>query len=90
MATYAMVNGNAVSNVIVADDKEATEKALNCKLVEYTAENPAGIGWTYDEVTGKFTAPVVEEVTEEDAKASAEAKLAALGLTAEEIAALTK
>lgn len=61
MATFAMMNGNLVTNVIVADDKEVTEAALKCKLIEYTPENPAGIGWVYDEVTGKFNAPVVEE-----------------------------
>ena len=64
MATFAMMSGNSVINVIIADDKEATEAALNCKLIEYTPENPAGIGWTYDESTGKFSAPVVEEPTE--------------------------
>lgn len=64
MATFAMMNGNSVINVIVADDKESTEAALNCTLIEYTPENPAGIGWTYDEATGKFSAPVVEEPTE--------------------------
>jgi hypothetical protein len=87
MATYAMMSGNTVSNVIVADDKAATEAALGCVLVEYTPENPAGIGWIMDE-DGKFSPPVVEE--DDDALASAEAKLEALGLTAEEIAALTK
>jgi len=61
MATYAMMSGNTVSNVIVADNKEDAEKALGCVLVEYTAENPAGIGWTIDE-DGKFHAPVVEEL----------------------------
>ena len=61
MATFAMMSGNSVSNVIVADDKEATEAALHCKLIEYTPENPAGIGWTYDEETGRFNPPVVEE-----------------------------
>ena len=65
MATFAMMGGNTVSNVIVADDKEATEAALNCTLIEYTPENPAGIGWSYDETTGKFSKPVVvEEHTE--------------------------
>ena len=63
MATFAMMSGNSVSNVIVADDKAATEAALNCVLVEYTAENPAGIGWTMDE-DGKFHPPVVEEELE--------------------------
>lgn len=61
MATYAMMAGNSVSNIIVADDKEATEAALNCTLIEITPENPGGIGWTYDPDTGKFIAPVVEE-----------------------------
>jgi hypothetical protein len=61
MANYAMMSGNSVSNIIVADDKEATEAALNCTLIEITAENPAGMGWTYDFETGKFNPPVVEE-----------------------------
>lgn len=65
MATYAMMSGNVVSNVIVADNKEETEKALGCVLKEYTSENPAGIGWTFDEATGKFNPPVVEESTAE-------------------------
>ena len=65
MATFAMMGGNSVTNIIVADDKEATEAALGCKLIEFTQENPAGIGWTYDEATGKFIAPVVEETIEE-------------------------
>jgi hypothetical protein len=60
MATYAMMSGNSVSNVIVADDKAATEAALNCVLIELTPENPAGIGWTMDE-DGKFHPPVEEE-----------------------------
>lgn len=57
MATYAMMAGNTVSNIIMADDKEATEAALNCTLIEITAENLGGIGWTYDPETGKFVAP---------------------------------
>jgi hypothetical protein len=57
MATYAMMSGNSVSNVIVADDKAATEAALHCTLIEFTPENPAGIGWTMDE-DGKFHPPV--------------------------------
>lgn len=61
MPTFAMMGGNSVTNIIMADDKEATEAALNCTLIEYTAENPAGIGYTYDEETGRFIPPVVEE-----------------------------
>jgi hypothetical protein len=58
MATYAVMSGNSVSNVIVADDKEATEAALGVVLLEYTEDNPAGIGWVLDTETGKFTPPV--------------------------------
>ena len=64
MATYAMMAGNSVGNIIVADDKEATEADLNCTLIEITPENGGGIGWTYDPETGKFVAPVVEEVAD--------------------------
>jgi hypothetical protein len=60
MATYAMMSGNSVSNVIIADDKEATEAALNCVLIELTSDNPGGIGWTLGE-DGKFHPPVEEE-----------------------------
>lgn len=60
MATYAMMSGNSVSNIIVAEDKEATEQALKCVLIEFTNENPAGIGWIYDPETNTFTPPVEE------------------------------
>ena len=59
MAIFAVVSGNSVTNVIVADDKEETEKALNVTLIEITSANPAGIGWTYD--GEKFNQP--EELT---------------------------
>ena len=58
MATYAMVNGNTVSNIIVADDKETTEMVLRCTLIEITPENPIGTGWTL--VDGVWQAPPVE------------------------------
>lgn len=61
MATFAMMSGNSVSNIIVADDKEATEAALKCTLIEITAENPGGIGWTYDPETGTFQTPQIAE-----------------------------
>jgi hypothetical protein len=81
MATYAMMSGNVVSTIIVADNKEETEAALRCTLIEYTSENPAGTGWTYDQETGRFTSPEVVELSAMD-------KLIAAGLSEEEIASL--
>ena len=57
MTTYAMINGSTVENIIVADDKEATEAALRCTLIEITDENPAGMGCTYNAETKKFNPP---------------------------------
>lgn len=68
MATFAVMSGNTVSTVIVADNKEQTELELGVTLIEYTPENPAGIGWTYDEATGKFNVPIVEEETDANAE----------------------
>jgi hypothetical protein len=56
-----MMSGNMVSTVIVADNKEQCEAELGVVLIEYTPENPAGIGWTFDPDTGRFDAPVVVE-----------------------------
>ncbi|CAB4173854.1 hypothetical protein UFOVP965_8 [uncultured Caudovirales phage] len=59
MATFAIMGGNTVSNVIVADGL-ADAQSLGT-AIEYTKENPAGIGWSYDESTGRFSEPIVEE-----------------------------
>ena len=55
--TAALMSGDIVSNIIVVDDIEQSAQDLGATLIEYTAENPAGIGYTYDSVTGKFSAP---------------------------------
>lgn len=55
MGIYAMVSGNTVTNMIVAEDKVATEAALNCVLVELTPEQPLGVGWQL--IDGVWTAP---------------------------------
>jgi hypothetical protein len=62
MTNYAVLNNNTVTNVIVADTKEIAETVTGSTCVEYTNENPASIGWTYD--GENFIAPVVEEPTE--------------------------
>ena len=61
MTTFAQMSGDVVENIIVADDKEKAEQELGLTLIEFTRENPAGIGWTYDSATEVFTAPVIEE-----------------------------
>jgi len=59
MATYAVMSGNTVSNIIVADNKEEASMVMGAELIEYTSENPAGIDWTYDQETGKFNPPEI-------------------------------
>ena len=59
MATFAVIKDGTVNNVIVADTKEIAETVTGLTCIEYTDENRAGIGWTYD--GAEFTAPVVEE-----------------------------
>jgi hypothetical protein len=62
MATFAVIDNNTVTNIIVADTKEIAEQVTGLTCIEYTDENPAGIGYTYD--GENFIAPVVEEPTE--------------------------
>lgn len=62
MATFAVLSGSTVSNVVVADTVEVAELVTSATCVEYTEANPAGIGWTYNAETGSFTPPT--EVTE--------------------------
>ena len=57
MANFAVLIDNVVSNIIVADSKEIAEEVTTRTCIEYTDENPAGIGWTYDPETGKFSSP---------------------------------
>ena len=66
MPKYAVLSGNSVTNIIVADDKEATEAALRCVLIEFTDDNPAYIDWTYDPETEKFIEPEVQETLTEE------------------------
>lgn len=61
MATYAVIAGDRVMNLIVGDDKDDAERAVGYPLIESTPDNPAGIGWTYNEETGRFSPPQIEE-----------------------------
>jgi hypothetical protein len=48
MANYAVMRENLVTNIIVADTKETAEIVTGLTCIEYTQENPAGIGYTWD------------------------------------------
>ena len=63
MATFAIILDNKVINIIDAPSLEVAQEATGKTCIEYTKENPAGIGWTYAD--GVFTAPVVEETPAE-------------------------
>ena len=62
MATFAVIDEAKIINIIVAENKETAELATGLICIEYTEENLAGIGWTYQD--GKFIAPpqpIIEE-----------------------------
>jgi hypothetical protein len=63
LKTFAVLKDNLVVNVVVGVEPEVVE-ANPGLYVEYTEENPAGIGWTYDATTGSFTNPEVVENTD--------------------------
>jgi hypothetical protein len=58
MATFAALSGDKVENILVADTKEIAELVSGLTCVEYTSENSAVIGGTYDGST--FTNPITE------------------------------
>jgi hypothetical protein len=62
MAIYAVLNGNNVENIIVADSLEIAETVTKKTCIEYDDSNPAGIGWSYDGT--KFIAPTTESNTD--------------------------
>jgi hypothetical protein len=59
MATFAEITDGIVTNVIVADNIKFLNSISNKLFVEYTNENPVGIGWTYNGST--FNQPTSSE-----------------------------
>lgn len=59
MAKFAILGGDIVINTIIADNLEDAQRVG--EAVEFTNENPAGIGWIYNRDTGTFSEPAVEE-----------------------------
>jgi hypothetical protein len=59
--TFADIAGNKVVNVFVCESLEIAQQIFpNC--VEYTNENPARIGWTYDATTNTYSEPIEDPV----------------------------
>lgn len=52
MAKFAILSGDIVTNIIIADSLEEANKIGNA--IEYTSENPAFMGGKYNFETGKF------------------------------------
>lgn len=96
MRTAAIIQDNKVVNVIVIADGEQGDETLDqFGGVEITELDPMPrIGWSYDDLQDEFL-PTAEEIAAQyqmqsliEVRESAKAKLAALGLTDEEIKAL--
>ena len=63
MTTFAVVKDGLVENCIIADSLEIAQEVTGLTCVEYTEENPAGIGFTYAD--GIFTDPNAQIPSEE-------------------------
>jgi hypothetical protein len=63
MNTFAVIEDNKVINIIVADTKEIAEQVTGQTCVEYTEENPVGIGYTYDGENFIEPEPIINEET---------------------------
>ena len=48
MTNFAVINDGKVSNIIVADTKQIAEEITGQLCVEYTEDNPAHIGLSWD------------------------------------------
>jgi hypothetical protein len=88
MTGYAVVKNGVVENMVVWDG--VTEYSPDGELVEATSDTRMGGSWdgnvfTFVEPTP--TPPTAEQVAETENKASAKSKLAALGLSEDEISA---
>jgi hypothetical protein len=66
MATFAVIDNNIVINTIVVDTKETAEEATGKICIEYTEENPAGIGWSWNQDLGFERPPMPETPISED------------------------
>jgi hypothetical protein len=48
MPQFAVINGNIVLNVIIAESLDDAQELTKMTCVEVTEENPAGVNWHWD------------------------------------------
>jgi hypothetical protein len=53
MAKFAVLNGNRISNIIIADTKEIAESITNATCIEILDSN-VGFGYIYNAATDSF------------------------------------
>lgn len=56
MATFAVMSGNTINNIIVADTKEIAEMLTKCICREISPDRGITFEWTWDETD--FVAPI--------------------------------
>lgn len=62
MATFAVISGNTISNIIVADTKEIAEMLTKCICQEISPDKGITFEWTWNGTD--FVAPI-EPIVEE-------------------------
>ena len=62
MANYAVMNGDIVENIIVAELQNIAEEITQKECIRYDDTNPAAIGYTYNRIKSKFMSPEEVEV----------------------------
>ena len=61
MAKFAVLSGNIVSNIIIADSIEVAEQLTGSICI--MSDTPS-VGWSYNAQTEEFTAPAIEPIIE--------------------------
>lgn len=62
MPRFAMMSGNSVDNIVVAENKESTERTLRCVLIPLSDDSEVGFGWRF--IDGEWQAPPEESPVE--------------------------
>ena len=60
MKSFAVIEDNVVTNVIVAETLEVAQEVTGQQCVEYDDVKVSGIGYTYDPIKDEFVVPTAE------------------------------